>query len=213
MLTLVPGGIWVWFFYRQDSAAREPIGRVLLTFGFGMLAVLPAARIEAPFRELLTNPPHPVVHLLLMIALVGVVEEVAKFSAFYLAAYRSRELDEPVDGVIYGSIAGVGFATLENILYAVSYGMGVVPVRGVIATLAHASFSGLAGYYAARVKLLGAPRSEGVYGVLLAAVLHGLYNFVVLSGALNPLLVVPMVYLVYRHLARKTAEARLLRLR
>lgn len=208
LATLVPGILWVWFFYRQDTADKEPIGLLALTFGLGVVAILPAAWLEMPFRDILISPGNSLARLIILIVTVGLIEEASKLGALY-PAYRSPSWNEPVDGIIYGSTAGLGFAAAENLLYAVTFGFGVLPLRAVIASLAHASFSGLAGFYLAQVKLRGQSAWVAVYGLLVASALHGLYNFVVIDDAIPPALAIPLVFVIYRHLSSKIQEARL----
>lgn len=208
ILSFVPGILWVWFFNRQDSDEKEPVSLLALTFFLGMLSIIPAALVELPFRELLLDPPNSLVRLVALIVFVGFVEEFAKFIAFYVAAYRSQHFNEPVDGIIYAVTAGLGFAAVENLLYALSFGIEVAPVRAVVTSLAHASFSGLVGYYAAQVKLRDEPWTVGLYGIALASVLHGFYNWVIADRLFSPALAIPMVYIIYRFLAGKIQKAK-----
>lgn len=207
LASLVPGILWVWFFYRQDSADKEPIGLLALTFILGIVAIVPAAWLETPFRDVLMSSGSPLIRLVVMIATVGLIEEATKLAAI-TPSYRSPAWNEPVDGIIYGSTAGLGFATAENLLYAITFGFGVLPLRAVIASLAHASFSGLAGFYLAQVKLGGQPWWTALYGIFLAATLHGFYNFVVIDDGIPAALAIPLVYLIYRHLSTKIQQAR-----
>lgn len=208
ILSFVPGILWVWFFNRQDSSEREPVSLLARAFVLGMLSIVPAALVELPFRELLLHPPNTLARLILMILFVGFVEEFAKFAAFYLAVYRSEHFNEPVDGVIYAVTAGLGFAAVENMLYALSFGIEVAPVRAVVTSLAHASFSGLVGYYVAQVKLQGESWTFGLYGLVIATVLHGFYNWVIADQLFSPALAIPMVYIIYRFLAHKIRLAK-----
>lgn len=208
LATLVPGLVWVWFFYRQDTADKEPLSLLAATFGLGILAILPAAWLEMPFRDILTAPGSSLSRLIVLIVTVGLIEEASKLAALY-PAYRSPAWNEPVDGIIYGSTAGLGFAAAENLLYAVTFGFEVLPLRAVFASLAHASFSGLVGFYLARVKLRGQSASIAIYGLVVASVLHGFYNFVIIDDAIPPALAIPLVLLIYRHLSSKIQEARL----
>lgn len=208
LASLVPGLLWVWFFFRQDSSDKEPISLLATTFGLGVLAILPAAWLEMPFRDMLIAPAGSLSRLVTLIAAVGLIEEASKLAALY-PAYRSPAWNEPVDGIIYGSTAGLGFAAAENLLYAATFGFEVLPLRAVFASLAHASFSGLVGFYLARVKLRGQSGWIAIYGLLVAAVLHGFYNFVLIDEAIPAAFAIPLVFLIYRHLSSKIREARL----
>ena len=61
-----------------------------------------------------------------MLAIVGPVEETSKFLAIRLAVYRSLHFEEPMDGLVYGAAASLGFASLENLIYVLSYGPEVM---------------------------------------------------------------------------------------
>ena len=65
-----------------------------------------------------------------------------------------KEFDEPTDGMVYGVIASLGFATLENIYYVYvlkdyfeTTSMTLAIVRSFSAIPAHALFGAFMGYY------------------------------------------------------------------
>jgi len=146
VLSLVPGLLWVYYFYRQDPA-REPIKLVLRAFFFGMLGVFPAGLLEAPFQGLFSGPSDLFSLFIFTFFIVGVVEESLKFAAAALAVRHRQEFDQVIDGVVYLVTAALGFAAVENYYYARAYGLAIAPARAIIASLAHASFSGVLGYY------------------------------------------------------------------
>lgn len=200
-VSLVPAALWVWFFYRQDRRDKEPIRLILAAFFAGMIAVVPAAFLEWPFRGLLINPPNLLIRLIVAVGVVGLVEEGAKLAATYLVAYRRPEFNQAVDGIIYAVTASLGFAALENAFYTAAFGYGVAPLRALITTLAHASFGGVAGLYLglARVGSIG---GVGVAtGLFIAAVLHGVYDFLIIARLVHPIFAFLLIYLTYRFVA------------
>ncbi len=150
-------------------------------FIWGLLIVIPAGLLEAPFGDFL----HPQTPLLLLlfgtIFIVGFIEEGIKSLAVYKLHYQHPDFDEPVDGIIYGITVGLGFAAFENLFYTVLYGYQVGIARAVLTSLAHASFTGVFGFYLSRAQhednktLIWA-------GFLLVAFLHGIYDFLVIGG-------------------------------
>lgn len=209
-VALIPGMFWVWFFNRQDSEDREPLGLLLRCFLYGMIAVGAAALAEIAFSPVMEAATHPVNHLIALIVGVGLVEESAKFAAFHLAVHREPAYNEPVDGIIYAVTAALGFSTLENLIYTASFGLSVAPLRAMVASVAHAAFSGIVGYYAAMVKFRDRPRRTAWAGLGLASVLHGFYNFFIVDASIPAWLVVPLVYGVYRFLIVRIQKARAL---
>ena len=116
-----------------------------------------------------------------MLFVVGPVEELSKFGAARLGAYRSMYFEEPLDGLVHGVAASLGFATLENMFYMLQFGPEILIVRGPLTTLAHVVFGASWGYalglYIQRPSLRS--RFVLVVGLAGAAVLHGLFNITV----------------------------------
>jgi RsiW-degrading membrane proteinase PrsW (M82 family) len=181
-LSLVPAAIWLMFFYMQDRLEPEPKGYVLAVFGLGALL---AASIGIPLIEDVFRVSHWIYADTLTtivggILVVGFTQEFLKYAAVRYSIYRSSEFDEPTDGVIYATAAGLGYATVLNIQFVVSNGgvdLGAGVIRMAIVALAHASFSGITGYFLGRAKF----ESEQIWwmplGITLAAVFNGLFNW------------------------------------
>lgn len=183
LASLVPGLLWVWYFYRADRYDPEPKRLVYRTFVTGMLAVFPAALLETPVRPLLAAFPSLIGMFGVVVLGIGLVEEGVKLFVVYRGVYGRAEFDEVMDGIIYGTTAGLGFATLETFLYIFRFGIAVAPARALLTALAHASFSGLAGYQLGVAKFASpeARRRLLLSGLAVATLLHGLYDFLILS--------------------------------
>ena len=117
------------------------------------------------------------------------VEETAKGLALliaFLVAYaaaRRRGLVEfagVMDGIVYGSAVGFGFAIAEDILYGLQYGSETFLVRRIFGGFAHAAFTSLTGIGIGLIPWV----SSGFLKVLLpllglfaAILLHATFNF------------------------------------
>ncbi|MEW6106413.1 MAG: PrsW family glutamic-type intramembrane protease, partial [Bacillota bacterium] len=210
LISLGPGLLWVWFFYRKDRAEPEPKALVTKAFLYGVVSVFPAAFLEAPFRRVIATGRQDLVALLVVsVLVVGVVEEISKFVAVKLAAYDNAEFDEVMDGIVYAVAAGLGFAATENLFYATTYGLAVGVFRAFITDLAHASFSGIVGYYLGRAKF-DVQHATGLVarGLGIAIALHGTYDFLIIGGIVPPAFGIFMVLATYGYLNRKIARAR-----
>lgn len=198
-VTVIPGVLWVLYFHRKDKYEREPGWLVAKTFLVGAVMIIPAGIVESLFRGVLRNPPSLGALLLATVFGVGFVEEFLKYWATRRVAYDHPAFNEPVDGIIYAVSAGLGFAAFENVLYASTLGLGVGIVRAVLTSLVHASFSGIVGFGMGIAKF--APRGlEGAVigrSLLLASVLHGVYDFLLMSQLMNFYLTVLVVALLY----------------
>jgi protease PrsW len=156
LLGVAPSIVLLVFFYLSDRHEPEPRGHVAAAFGLGMLATLPAlgassllARAAGVEFLALGGVMARVFEALVLASLC---EELPKWLAFLFIA-RWRELDEPLDGVVYGVALALGFATVENVLCVVRDGLGVGLMRALLTVPAHALFGALMGYWVGRAKL------------------------------------------------------------
>lgn len=208
-LSLVPGILWVWFFYQHDKYEKEPFSKLAQTFIAGALSVVLAILFELPFQRYLVDGANLFTQFWISFLVIGFGEEFFKFLAVYFVVYSSPEFNEPVDGIIYGTTAAIGFSVVENMLYTINYGLEVAPIRALVASLAHASFSGIAGAYLGRAKFSERPLREMAKGLLLASFFHGLYDFILISEIISPLIVIGLViglYLLLQHYIRQALK-------
>ncbi|NJN44064.1 MAG: PrsW family intramembrane metalloprotease [Anaerolineae bacterium] len=105
--------------------------------------------------------------------------------------YKTAEFDEPVDGIIYATAAGLGYAAMLNILFVINSGgvdLGAGVIRITVTSLAHASFAGVIGYFLGLEKFQNRPYWYTSLGVVIAAVLNGIFftlRTVVTGGGLS----------------------------
>jgi hypothetical protein len=107
----------------------------------------------------------------------AIPEELLKLMVVALYCARRVSFDEPMDGVVYGATAALGFAALENVLYVAGGGLTAALVRSVTAVPMHAMMGAVLGYYVARARFGGGRRIEIWKGWGIAVLMHGLYDF------------------------------------
>lgn len=181
-LALVPAAIWLTFFYLQDRAEPEPKSFIMGVFALG--AIL-AGAIGVPVVESLFRTSHwiytdTLTKIVGGILVVGFTQEFLKYAAVRYSIYNSSEFDEPTDGVIYATAAGLGYATVLNIQFVVSNGgvdLGAGILRMAVVALGQAAFSGIMGYFLGRAKF----ESEQIWwmplGITLAAIFNGIFTW------------------------------------
>jgi RsiW-degrading membrane proteinase PrsW (M82 family) len=211
--SLIPVVGWLAFFYSRDRYDPEPKGLLFRLFLIGALPVAIAAGALNGIAEAVLGAA------LIPLVVAPLVEETLKFVAMTAVTARHRAFDEPIDGMIYGSTVGLGFAATENILYLFGAYLGVTPagvqipgcaglscvgqvafVRGTGSAVLHALATGVAGYVLARRIPSRRPWSATVPAVLAAAALHALWNALFYVA-----LVIPIA--VYVVLARRSLAA------
>ncbi len=207
VLGLAPGLFWLWYFYRRDAWEREPRSLMAKTFLYGAVVTVVAVVIEAPFLFS---------ELLLSVMIAPVVEELCKFAVVRFRVYTRAEFNEPVDGIIYAAAAALGFATVENIFYLGGsfFTIGVLAftvtfiVRALISVPSHAIFSSMWGYALGLAKCTPKAQTGHIVlsGVLLAMLLHAIFNFLALTGvlfALGMLVFVPVGWVLVNNRVRR----------
>ena len=99
-----------------------------------------------------------------------------------IVVFATEEFDERMDGIVYGTIAGLGVATLLNLSHIID-NQGVALGPGVVYTvttaLAQASFGGVMGYFMAQAKFEHKPIWWIPLGVSIAAVLNGTFTWII----------------------------------
>ena len=191
----VPAMLWLGYFHSQDRVEPEPHRYVLGCYLLGGFVAAPTAA----WLVALTGPASQGVGMhalsaerwLFAIAIVGLAQEACKFVVVRYTLYLSPEFDEPLDGIIYMSAAGIGFATYESLEYLLGSGgeiyLSAAAAQCVVTTLAHASFAGVMGFAMGRAKFRpsSAPRKSVtlLVGLVAAAALNGCFQMIM--DALN----------------------------
>jgi RsiW-degrading membrane proteinase PrsW (M82 family) len=160
VLSLLVGGIstalYIWLVWWLDHYEKEPWWLLALIFLWG---AVPAVALSVVV-ELVLDIPISVLGRGLAYEVAGsslvapMVEEVAKgLGVFGVLLFVRREMDDVLDGIVYGAMAGLGFAFTENFFYFTGslleggWGVwaGVIFLRAIIFGLNHAFFTGVTG--------------------------------------------------------------------
>jgi RsiW-degrading membrane proteinase PrsW (M82 family) len=183
LLAAVPGLLIAVYIYYKDIHEPEPHKYLIWCFLFGVLSTMPAIWLEK-FGMSLGYDESPDLWTTFIFAFVVVAgsEELVKFIFLRGYIYPKKEFNEPFDGIVYAVMIGMGFATLENILYA-EYGLQTTIVRAFTAVPAHAAFAVIMGYYVGMAKFEEQNRTltlaKGFFG---AVILHGTYDFFIFQN-------------------------------
>ena len=195
--------LFLWLYFRDRL--REPAGVVLLTLFFGVVIALPAMVLEMAMHAFGTSigvstpgAPQTLVHAgFTAFAVAALVEELLKFLVLWGFSARRDAFDEPMDGIVYGAAASLGFAGIENVLYVMNGLSGdggsagqaavVAAMRALTAVPMHASFGVVMGACIGIARF--SPNRRGLWialGLAGAIGLHGFYDFAAMSmGAMD----------------------------
>ena len=148
--------LYVLFVRFVDLYEREPLRYVIPVFVWGFTV---AVVIALTFNTLFTITVSAVAsaqaaNFLTSVVGAPVIEECAKglallitFGVAYLMAQRHGDIEFSgvMDGIVYGSAVGFGFAIAEDLLYYVNFDAETFVVRRIFGGFAHAAFTSLTG--------------------------------------------------------------------
>lgn len=181
---VVPSMLLIWFFHSRD-VYPEPQRVVWATFGLGVAIVIPVVIVELIISAMLKHVENPFLNGTLEgFFCAGLTEELFKYGIVTLFCMRHKEFDEPMDGIVYGAVASLGFATLENILYVSQGGGGAAVMRALSAVPCHASMGAVMGYFVGQAKFNPQKRTKLMaLGFFVPMLLHGAYDAPLLTAA------------------------------
>jgi protease PrsW len=193
-LAVAPGIAICLFIYSLQRLGRASMRYLITAFLLGAAATLPALALQLASVDVRNDPAHHSIlsYLWFAFGVVAFSEEASKFLVLRLYAYPKAVFREPFDGVVYGVMIGMGFATVENIEYVFKFGLETGVSRFFLAIPAHAAFAVLMGYPVGRAKFKDWPngrRTSGpsvkkqhalllmLKGLGIAVLFHGSFDF------------------------------------
>ncbi len=198
---IIPTIIYGWFVYWLDRHEKEPWWLLALAFCWGMV---PAVLIALIAQILLDIPTTWVFgNDNLAYDVVGgsvwapITEEITKgLGVLLIVLIARREIDNILDGIVYGAMAGLGFAFTENVFYFLGaltengFGDWVITIllRTIPFGLNHAFFTGVFGASVGYALLTHDPVNRivmPIVGLAAAMIFHGLHNFGASLASLN----------------------------
>jgi RsiW-degrading membrane proteinase PrsW (M82 family)/ribosomal protein S18 acetylase RimI-like enzyme len=180
-LAIAPGLAICLFIFHRDAYNREPKRNLILSFFLGACSIITAIFVEGLLKDIPSKTiSGTAVSAFLVVALT---EELGKFLVLRYYAYRRKSFDEPLDGIVYGVMISMGFATLENVLYVAKYaelgqGYQIAFLRMFTAVPAHATFGVLMGYHVGKAKFDSVNETRLLLtGLFWAVLFHGAYDY------------------------------------
>jgi RsiW-degrading membrane proteinase PrsW (M82 family) len=206
-LALAPGVAVMIYIYLKDTHEREPLGLLLISFLYGGLSTILTLFISWPVNALILTKEDDVVHQFYNAFFkVALVEEFSKFFFVRFILFNNKNFNEPFDGIVYAVMVGMGFATLENVVYVYQYGLATGILRMFTAVPAHATFAIIMGFFLGKAKFTHRKVIYfSVVSLLAAAVFHGSYDYFLFISFMPGLWVGAIVSLVIAFILSRKA--------
>ncbi len=181
LATILPSILLILIFVFSDKF-REPKLEIIKVFFYGILITIPAYFLNTYVGEVLEKTELSVA-LINSFLTAAPVEEGLKLSVLYFLVYKMKDFNEPMDGIVYGVCASLGFATLENFYYVYlladyfnTSSISLAIVRAFSAVPAHAVFGLFMGYFFMKYSFIK-KGDNLLLAFIVPFVLHGSYNF------------------------------------
>ena len=197
---VAPALLVLWLVVAADERPGPP-AKVWTAFVLGAASISLLGVLRAPFVSLLAAPENPwIAQVLHSVFGVALPEETVKILVIAAVAVRRRPFADPMDTVVYGAAAGLGFAAYENLAYLVQHAemwQSLAALRSVLTVPFHGALGVIAGAYLAIARsgtALGAHRrhrdwariSSRILVLLGPVALHAGFDFPLLTLQQNP---------------------------
>lgn len=199
---LIPALFWVWFWLREDSKKPEPYFLIAIAFIAGMAVVPLALPLQQAAWDIYSGVGITIGNFYINFLIIAwvIIEELLKYVVALALVLWNRDVDEPIDMIIYMIVLALGFSALENALFIFTplsntdyLGSALTGgYRFLGATLLHVLASGTVGvflalsYYKSKITQVLA----GTFGLFMAIVLHALFNFFIMDASEETILIV-----------------------
>ena len=134
---------------------------------------------------------------------VALIEKTGCFILIVILIYRLMREFMFINMVVSAMLVGIGFATVENIIYALSTNTSIILVRLISSAPLHVLTCGLIGYYIALSRLNNSKVNRSINflkAFIIPYLFHGLYDLFLLYGGywiyLTALLVIVLIIII-----------------
>lgn len=192
LAAITVGVLYLWKIRSYDIYEKEPFLKLLLIAVLGGIVSVIVTLFLYEFMDVKRD-------FLNAIFKIGMVEEFSKLAALFILYFIIKgEFNEIVDGIIYITAISLGFAIIENIMYAFNSDLPykILLLRSIYSVLGHISFAGYMGiafYIHMKVhrNYLGL-----IVSLFIAALAHGFYDGVLFHSELTFLFTLVFIIIV-----------------
>lgn len=192
ILSVAPAIFLGAYIYKKDVYEKESTGLLTRLFLAGIasaiLTLFLSEGLSTIFPFFLSEAPilsYSLFELFLYVFIgVALIEEFSKWLLVKTIAWKNKEFNYLYDAIVYCVFVSLGFATLENILYALQISTAKnILLRGILAIPCHAFVGVFMGYFLGRAKAnkinnnKKACKKDLFFSILVPTCLHGTYDY------------------------------------
>lgn len=184
VIAIIPVTFLLKIAFEKDKIEKEPFLLLFRLFTSGIISAVIVLSISKALKMII-NTNNIVYSSFIEVAFV---EEVCKWICIYIITWKNKEFNYKFDAVVYSIFVSLGFALVENIGYAFTYGLTTSLLRAIVSVPCHTFFAIYMGYYLGIAKMCYTKNNnkEGsiytIYSLLVPTALHGIYDYCLMGG-------------------------------
>jgi len=191
LIAILPTLALLLFFVYSDKF-KEPKKTVLSTFILGIFIIAPLEVFHYGTVMIMGEPIEYNAFFRAFFA-AAFLEELFKFCVLFFFCTKFTEFNEPMDGIVYGITASLGFAFWENLQYIYLYddpttreSLQMAWRRSFTAVPSHAFDGVIMGFFIGRHYFRDyKTKINLVWALLIPVTLHGFYDWVLMEESIN----------------------------
>jgi len=190
LIAILPTLALLLFFVYSDKF-KEPKKTVLSTFILGIFIIAPLEVFHYGTQMIIGEPIEYNAFFRAFFK-ASFLEELFKFCVLFFFCTKFTEFDEPMDGIVYGITASLGFAFWENLQYIympereLTESLQVAWMRAFTAVPSHAFDGIIMGFFIGRHYFRDyKTKINLVWALLIPVTLHGFYDWVLMEESIN----------------------------
>ena len=190
LIAILPTLALLLFFVYSDKF-KEPKKTVLSTFILGIFIIAPLEVFHYG-TEMILGGPIEYNAFFKAFFKASFLEELFKFCVLFFFCTKFTEFNEPMDGIVYGITASLGFAFWENLQYIympdreITESLQVAWMRAFTAVPSHAFDGVIMGFFIGRHYFRDYKSNINlVWALLIPVTLHGFYDWVLMEESIN----------------------------
>ncbi len=216
LIAILPTLALLLFFVYSDKF-KEPKKTVLSTFILGIFIIAPLEVFHYGTQMIIGEPIEYNAFFRAFFK-ASFLEELFKFCVLFFFCTKFTEFDEPMDGIVYGITASLGFAFWENLQYIympereLTESLQVAWMRAFTAVPSHAFDGIIMGFFIGRHYFRDyKTKINLVWALLIPVTLHGFYDWVLMEESINRnfmylIMIVELGLVTYLYRSLKTQQ-------
>ena len=189
LLTVVPALSILLLFVFLDKFV-EPKKYIIITFVLGILTVGPLYMFDE-LDLLIRGSTIEYSPFMRAFFAAAFQEELLKFCVLFFFCVRISDFNEPMDGIVYGTVVSLGFALYENIFYVYGAGnfnesLSIANQRALTAVPSHAFGGIIMGFFIGEHYFRKHENKINIYlALIVPIILHGFYDWTLMEEKIN----------------------------